>query len=132
MKNKIELKKIYDGVADKERLLSSSPELLNFEQERIQIVKDFAKKDESGQPIIIDNHFDIPEESTEEIQSKLMELRKKYKDAFEKNRTDVEEYEKYIAEEIEYQETKTAFKNLPENLTSDVFDVLIKISDDPE
>lgn len=132
MKNKIELKKIFDEVVDKERLLSSSPELLNFEQERIQIVKEFAKKDESGQPIIIDNRFDVPEESTAEIQSKLMELRKKYKDAFEKNRNDVEEYEKYIAEEIEYQETKTAFKNLPENLTSEIFDVLIKISDEPE
>lgn len=132
MKNKIELKKIFDEVADKERLLSSPPELLNFEQERIQIVKEFAKKDESGQPIIIDNRFDVPEESAAEIQSKLMELREKYKDAFEKNRNDVEEYEKYIAEEIEYQETKTAFKNLPENITSEIFDVLIKISDDPE
>lgn len=132
MKNKIELKKIFDEVADKERLLSSSTELLNFEKERIQIVKEFAKKDESGLPIIIDNRFDVPEESAAEIQSKLMELREKYKDTFEKNRNDIEEYEKYTAEEIEFQETKTAFKNLPEQMTSDVFDVLIKLSDDPE
>jgi hypothetical protein len=132
MKNKIELKKIYEDLIAEERKLSTSPELEKFEQERIEIVSAFARKDETGGPIIENGRYDIPEEMISDVQKKIAELQEKYKDALGKNRKDVETYEKSLLEEIEIQETRTAFKNLPENMTPEIFEILIKLADDPE
>ena len=105
---------------------------MKFEKSRLQILQEFSRKDEAGNPIIIENRYDISEDSMIDFQKKMRELQDEYKEVLEKQQADSMEHEQYVFEEVEIEETKTAFKNLPETMTPDVFETLVRLAEDPE
>lgn len=61
---------------DKAKL--SSPEYMEYEQKRIDLVKNYAQKDENGEPIVKDNEFQGVDFNNPDFVEKYSKLNKEY------------------------------------------------------
>ena len=92
-----------------------------FENERIELVKECAKKDEKGNPVIENNQYQI--ENVEDFQTKFEALQEKHE--YKAKR---EAFDKFMAEEVEVDLHTILLDNLPEEITKaqsdSIFDLI--------
>lgn len=126
MKTKSVLKTEIDNIVDKERILYAEPKFVEFEQKRIQIVQQFSEKNEDGTFKTENSQYIVAPELREELQNKMTELRAEYSEMLSEREKMFAEYNSYVAENIEVEIVKTAFENLPADMTPDEFEFLSK------
>ncbi len=118
--------------ADKEREIYS-PEFVSFETARQTIVRSYAKKNEEGNFVIVDGNFVIEDNVRESFAKDIEKLMQDNKDLVELTNGKMLEFDKFIAEEVELSFVQVSFKHLPENLDSEVYDILSKfVKESPE
>lgn len=132
MKTKIELKKIFDEVIDKERVLVQNPRLIEFERSRISILEKYSEKDEFGKPIISNNRYEISPENSKFVNEEISKLQETFREDIRKQEDEMRNYDIFVSENITINISKTNFKNLPDNLSPEDFEVLMNFVDDTE
>jgi hypothetical protein len=70
-------------LSDLAAVVKPNPEFEKYDKERIEICKKFSKKDDSGEPIILNGLFHIDPSFQEELNTKLLDLKQLYKEAIE-------------------------------------------------
>jgi hypothetical protein len=98
-----------------------------FNDERLELCKSFANKDESGEPKVIDSRFDISEEKKDEFETAISNLRENYKEDFDKQEQTNKEFQELLEEEIEIDFHMTKLEHLPEKVTGHQMEVLMDI-----
>lgn len=126
-KTKTELKTHIEEIAKREYEVVYDENLRKFENERIDILERYAVKDEAGKPVIVDNKYDISPENMEIVKTETKELSDKYEADFVRVQDARKAFQEFIKEEIEVNVVKTSFKTLPENMDSDLFNVVLKL-----
>jgi hypothetical protein len=126
-KTKTELKTVIDEAGKKEYEIVFDEKLRQLEKDRVSILEQFSKRDEFNNPIIIDRKYDIPEDKTEELRIKMVELTNKYEDDIKRVESLRTSFSEYLKEEIDVNVIKTSFKTIPETLDSDLFSIVIKL-----
>lgn len=94
---------------DKAKL--SSPEYMEYEQKRVDLVKNYAEKDDKGEPIIKDNEFQGVDFSNPDFVAKYSELNKEYEKP-------LKEINDLLNEEVDVQLYKVNIKDVPNELES--------------
>jgi len=87
-----------------------------YETERIELCKEMAKKDESGNPLTTNNSFDIDDIPT--FDKKMKELNKKFKTDLEEREKQIKEVESLLSGEVSIELHKVSVDDLPENITA--------------
>jgi hypothetical protein len=92
------------------------PEIIEYENKRINICKELSKKDEHGVPIIDQDNFVIDEPNMESFQTKLTELYNEYKIVVDERRDQIKNFDKLMNEETDVQFVKIQRKDISPQL----------------
>lgn len=99
------------------------PDYENYENERLELLNKYSRKDESGNPITVptedgNRRYDIPEENIQDFQNEFNELREKYPEVIQHLEESSREYEEFLNQEsnITDQLVKVKFDDLPEDI----------------
>jgi len=97
--------------------LKGSDEFLEFEAKRVELAKEYSKKDENGKPLSERGAFVMADE--DKFNKKLEELKnsKEYKDVTKIREEQVESWEKLLEEESSLKLYSVALESVPEELT---------------
>lgn len=101
-----------------------------FNKRRIQLCEEYAKKDEeTGKPKVINNQYDMTEESRETFEVKLAELKVEFKDVVNEMDRRQEELIKLLNEEAEVDLTVIPLSVIPDVLSGKELELLFDIVD---
>jgi len=82
-------KQIIDNkLLEVEFIKNVTPEVVEYEEQRVKICEDFAKKDDNGKPIVEKELYVITDQET--FRSKMVELFEKYKPFIEERQQQIE------------------------------------------
>jgi len=105
-----------------------SNEFKQFEEEKLQLLMKYAKRDEKGNIVYEDSNKRLIMIESEEGYRKLKELTEKYKDAIEERRQQLDQLRKTIAtENMQVQLPKLTFSDLDPDLPQEVFNIFVKL-----
>lgn len=126
-----ELKVVGEEVTAKEHSLMTK-EYKDFEEARINLIREYAQKDEKGQVVLEGNNAKIGT-NKEEFEAKLATLLEDNKELLAEIEVINKEYEAWLKEEVEVKITKVDFKYIPDELSPKEFATLeYLIKDDIE
>ena len=104
--------------------IDPSEKFKEFENRRLDICKDMAKKDKDGKPIIINNtEFDI--KNTDKFNSKIEDLKKEYQDDIDKETEKNKQAMEMLEEEIDIDLTQVELDYFPERITTSQMEFLM-------
>jgi len=119
-----------DALIEVEKTLKNE-RVVEFQNKRIEIAKEYAVKDENGNIIFSEDSNSFNISNTFEFNKKVEELFEDYKDDFAELDKRRKEYDEILSEEIELDLVKVDFGVLPETGISaedfEVLDVMIKV-----
>jgi hypothetical protein len=103
--------------------------MIKYEEERIELVKTFARVDESGQPLTKSamiggarrEVYDVPEERQEDLEKANELLQKKHKKAFDAEKKMIEDFEKLLEESSEFSYHEVPLELIPEDIQAGLF-----------
>lgn len=103
-----------------------------YEAKRIELCKKYCKKEESGNPIILDlglptARFDFDIEEKNKFDEEMVPLQEEYKEILEEEKIQMEEFNNLLKEEIEVNLIKFQLSKLPESMTGNDFDILYEL-----
>lgn len=118
------LTKNFKMIADEINIINdtfkTSEDYNMFETKRVELCKQFAKKDENNEPIIITKQnqsmFDIDTESTEWINA-YNDLLNDFKDVIEARNKQIEDYNAFLLEENTIEFHTISIEDVPENIS---------------
>jgi hypothetical protein len=90
----------------------------------MELVKKWAKKDEIGELVVVDNHYDVTGEALEGFNNDFNALTAEYAGALAEVEANNTKLQDLLAEEIEIELKTITFDNLPSELTAEELDVL--------
>ena len=95
-----------------------------FETKRIELVKKWANKDEKGELVVVDGHYDVSEESLEGFNKDFAELTTEYAEALAEVEANNTKLQELLKEEIDVELRTIKEENLPDDLSAEELDVL--------
>ncbi len=123
-KNKKALKNEIDALQE---AVKTSPEWLEYEQKRIQILVKYAEKDNNGEPIIRNNQYILNRELIFEATQEINDLVSEYKDVLDQREKEETELRKLLEEEVEIPGcAKIEVEFLPEKLKPEFVELLLE------
>jgi len=104
---------------------SMSDDLRKFEEERVELCKEYADKDEDGNPITSNNQFKVVERNAEFIKA-LNELREEpvYAAAIKAREDKDNEFQNFMKESIEVEVHLIKVDDLPNDITAQQIEAL--------
>lgn len=120
---KSKMLKILEEAQEKEKELYTK-EFISAENSRISILRKFAEKDETGDPMIIDGEFLIY--NTKDCKKEVQDNYEKNKEAIDRFVEDSKVYDSYMNEEIGDPIVKTSFTNIPETIKDNFTDEILR------
>ena len=105
-------------VAIKESL-NPSDDFVKYENERLELAKEHAEKDEKGKPkTVTENGRDIyVMKDKEKFNKAFEELKTKHKEALDKRQKQVDEYNKFLETEADIEFFKINLSEVPEDIS---------------
>ena len=100
-KNKLKAEPEIKSIQEAQQKIQPDARVLEFENKRIELCKEFATKDEEGEPVTIGPRFDIPVDAMEDFEKKIEEVKEEYKEALEEKEKNEEEWMELMKEEVE-------------------------------
>lgn len=104
-----------------------SDDFLDFERERRDLVLKYCEKDDDGQPIRNGNNIKVVSGLEQETQDALNDLGTRYKETLDKRKSDIQEYEIFLNEQVDVELEPIPFKYIPDNISQNVMDTLMPI-----
>lgn len=120
-------KKIKDEVETIQTIAKPSEEYAKYIKEQMQIVNEFAMKDERGNPIGDNGIYQLQPKRKDTAQFKLEQLNQKYKIEIEKQNKVNEEISTILNEEIDIDFYKISFDDIPEEVNKEQLEKLMLI-----
>lgn len=99
-----------------DKLTTPSDEFKKFEEERVELAKKHAKKDEFGEPVVDENKYVI--ESLNKFNQELKALQEANKKAIDGRQKQLDDYSKFLDEECGIELHKVPIDSIPENVTT--------------
>jgi hypothetical protein len=93
---------------------------MEFEKQRIELIKKYAQKDEKGDLKIKDGNYDLPPESIKELTKEVEGLSKKYAEP-------IKEINDFLNQPCEVSLFKISIDELPKELDAGKIDKLMEI-----
>lgn len=114
------------------------PEFQDYENERIELLNKYARKDDNGNPITVDagdgvnRKYDIADEDIPEFQNEFQQLREKYSEVVKHIEETKNEYEEFLDQEsnISDQLVKVSIADLPEDVDFNFLKAIEPMLDD--
>lgn len=104
--------------------LKPIPEIDQFNEARLKLCTELAKKDQHGEPVSVNNKYVF--ENPVEANKKLIELQDEFKDVLDRQKAKAKtEDEAFLKEEIDFEPFIIAEEYVPDNLTADVMKSLM-------
>lgn len=114
---------------------AASPKaFLEYDQKRLELCKEHAKKDDKGVAVTTEDGSRFIMEDQYAFDAALEELRTEYKEAIEEKKTSDEEYEKLLKEEVskEYNFEKIPLSVVPNDITQFAMENIIDMIEKPK
>lgn len=104
-----------------------TPEYAKFEDARVELLKKYAKKDEKGEFVIVDNSYELEDKVTFEKEYKV--LKEEHKEVLDARTEQMKEYAELLDKENTIELHKIKFSDVPEDISTEqmvaVADILI-------
>jgi len=100
-----------------QKIVEPSEEYQKFDKERIEMVEKFAKKDEKGKAIQVNNNYEIEEGKQEELDKEFGILKMEHQEAFDAREKQIAEYNELLKTELTIVLHKIALADVPQNIT---------------
>lgn len=113
-KNQAKIKHIIEALDEAKK---PADEYIEYERKRYDLVKEHAHLDDSGNPKIVGNEYDIKKTKRKDFDKKVEELKSEYQEAIEEMTKKIEEYEELLREEVEINLHFLDMDYLPETLS---------------
>jgi hypothetical protein len=124
-------KKLLEPEVESLQKANTPPEGHNeFNKKRLDLCNSFADKEEDGSPKIINDNFVISEETKEEFEKKLSELKEEYKDVVDTMDKNQEDFIALLKEEVEIELAKIPLSIMPEAILGRDVELLFDIIDE--
>lgn len=108
--------------------IAMSEDYTNFEKDRWELVKKYAKRDEKKKIVMLDaENVDIDDVKT--FDKEVAKLQKEYKKVIADRKTQHKDFEKLLKEEVSVELYKVAHKDIPDAITSDQMSAIFEIID---
>lgn len=129
-------RKLQQEVRDMEQAIKPSEKFKEFLQETETLKRKLAKKDDKGNPIIVQKlshngnyaqHYDIPDAETPggEFQEKMKVITTKYKEYIKEHEAKVKDYrEGFLQEDVEFQFHMIKLEDIPEDISQEEMDII--------
>lgn len=78
-----------------------SPRFIEYDKKRLDLCKEYAKKNHGDDPVIENGEFVFEGESKEQFHAKLLELKLEYKDALDEREAAVEKQNTFLSDEAD-------------------------------
>jgi pyruvate/2-oxoacid:ferredoxin oxidoreductase beta subunit len=98
-----------------EKSLEQTEDFKSFEVKRIELVKKFAKKDEKGESVIINNQYEL--ENEEEFNKEFELLKEENKEVWGARQKQVDEYNELLKSESTVTLHKINLVDVPQNIS---------------
>ena len=105
------------------RIPDMSSKRKEYEEQRMDIAKQYATEDEKGNPVVINGMYDIPDASKPLFEADINDLLEKYPDVKEQNEIAKNRFESWLKEEFEFERYLVQPENVP-NLPGDLYDII--------
>lgn len=123
-KNRKKLVDLAQEIEQEEKKLYTE-EYKKYDAERVAIVKTYSNKDANGEAILDDKgQAQISDENLIKLKADMTILEGKYKTTLEEFNSKKESFVSFINEPIEFEFVKTDFKNLPDEIDMNTFELL--------
>jgi formate dehydrogenase maturation protein FdhE len=100
-----------------EKSATMTDEYKEFEEERIKMVEKFAKKDDKGKPIMVNDVYDIEKDNQKELNKAFEVLKSEHKKAFEAREKQVQEYNELLKTDSTIKLFKISLGDIPNEIT---------------
>lgn len=118
IKNKKLLEKEIEIVKELQTKFSPSPEFLEYNKKRLDILEENSKKDENQKPLMREDHlgrsFDLEDDKEEFVKEKIEELREEYKETIEEQEKIENDFNSLMEEEVSFDFFQILVSNLPD------------------
>lgn len=103
----------------------SSDSFQEYEKKRVEIAEKYAKKEENGNPIIVNDNYILEDKYgfTKEVEK----LNKEYKKTIDERKAQMEEVDKLLLEEVPIELHKITLDDIPNDVTTEQMKSIIKI-----
>lgn len=101
-----------------------SEEYAKFTNLRLSILRKYAQKDAQGNPIVINDQVQVPQEQVADVSKEVESLVVEHKAAIEKFELAKKNFEDFIKEEIEIELPKISFQHFPTDIEKHVWEPL--------
>lgn len=116
---------IRDEIEILNELTKASESYMLYDGKRVELAKELSNKDEAGNPIIKDDAYVIVEKK-EEFDKQLGILREANKDVIDEHTKKMEELQKLLQEDYEFEGYATTLDNLPDVISPELMDMFLK------
>ena len=123
LKNK---KKIQEELEILKTVIKPDKKAEEFEKARIELCKEYCKKDKEGKEIIKQNKF-VGLENNKEFTIAIDKLQETYKETLDKKEAQFKEYQTLLDEEVEIKIHQVALNDVPKELTTKQLESIIEI-----
>lgn len=109
-----------------------SESFTKFQEKRIELCKQFCKKDEDGMDVVLDpgtpqSRFDFDDEQKELLEKAMKSITEEYKEAIEEQNKKEEDFYKILKEEVDLPLHLFQLKNMPEEILGSDVDLLFDL-----
>jgi len=98
------------------------PDFQNYENERNIVCINYSKKDDNGNPVIVNNAYQI--EDMNAFNADMAELQEKYKEVIGDMNDARKEYEDFLEKESTIQLIKVKYENIPNDVNANLLSKL--------
>jgi hypothetical protein len=99
-----------------QKVVEQSEDFKKFEQERIELAKKYAKKNESGEPIEEKGQYIL--EDKEAFKKEFDDLKEKNKEVIEAREAQIKEFNELLEKENDIKFHKISIKDVPEDIAT--------------
>ena len=92
------------------------PDFVNYEQERNILCITYSTKDESGNPKVVDNRYEIDPLQQVDFQNEFEDLKEKYADVIEDMMKAESDYNEFMEKESDVKLIKVGVDSLPDDI----------------
>lgn len=124
-KNKRLLEDEIKSIEDAQKAIEYPAELEEFNTKRLVLCREYASKDEKGEPIVNNQAFVIPDRT--EFDKELAALREEYKEPLDVRQKIDEDFHKFLIEETEISVHVIKLEDLPNGITAAQIELLGEI-----
>ena len=108
-----------------EKAITASEEFIVYDKARVQLAKEFAEKNEKGEPIVKGQEYVIRDEK--KFEKELKKLQEEHKEVLEARKQQIDDYAKLLEEEIEVKVHKIKLEDVPADISTQQMNGIVSI-----